>query len=148
MRRHLLIPVAPDEIAQRRHNADVMAAGVAAWRRARGIDTAKERDTDRMARFNAAGNAARRAFSDAHPFGLTMREHAVAVAVLALPEHRCTGAAICARAGIPRSSFSNLTMNVRRKLAQRGVALRFDRASLTYAIALTDQQRRDLEAVR
>ena len=34
------------------------------------------------------------------------------------------------------------------KLAQRGVALRFDRASLTYAIALTDQQRRDLEAVR
>jgi hypothetical protein len=142
------IPVAPDEIAQRRLNAEVMAAGVAAWRRARGLDTEAKRDPAQLAKARAAGNAARRAFSSAHPFGLTMREHAMAAAVLAMPEHRCTGSAICARTGIPRSSFSNLAMNVRSKLARHGMTLRFDRASLTYSIVLTDQQRRDLEAIR
>jgi len=145
--------IAPDESWRRRRNGEVMAAGVAAWERARRAAGGESADVDRVRaaaerakRWRAAAHAVTRAFSDAHPLGLTRREHGLLAAILAAEDAQRTGPALCARAGIPPASFHTVAMMVRRKLARHGGALIFDRASSRWRAELPEALRRRVEA--
>lgn len=66
-------------------------------------------------------HAARRAFSSAHPLGLTRREHDVVLTIALAPG--IFTPAIRARARMGRHNFASVIMNARRKLAARNIAL-------------------------